>query len=443
MLEAHDTVVAAVSGGPDSMALLHALYLLKDTYHVSLAVAHYNHRLRTSEADREEAFVRAQAGNIGLPILVGRDDGTLLTQVGNLEEEARSKRYAFLHQAASTLGARKVAVGHTANDQVETLLLWLVRGTGRKGLAGMPAVRGIYIRPLIDLERRKVMEFLRQERIPWIEDSSNRETKLLRNRIRHLFIPLLEKELDGAAVRTMGKTMQVLRDEEVWLEDLTASAYDKLRKGSPHEGLLFSIQELRKLPVALQRRIIRQAMEEVRGSLRRISFAHIEAVLSLMERVAGHAEISLPDNVVARREYDQLTIGGVRSVTGSFSYRFETIPEQVVLPEINHCLAFKIQDRMPFVQTDSGRSALLDFDKVRMPMTIRAVRSGDRFHPLGMSGTKKVSDFYTDRKVPVEDRKRVPLVIFDSGIAWIAGYRIDERFRITEKTMKALKIVLS
>jgi len=178
MLQSGDKVIVGVSGGPDSIALLKALHRLKTQYRISLRAAHYNHKLRGDESNREAEFVNIQAEKIGISLISGEDDGSLLRNQSNLEEVARKKRYNFFQGVASEFGAQKVALGHTANDQVETFFLWLFRGTGTKGLGGIPPVReGFFVRPLIEIERKEIKEFLRQEGVPWIDDPSNQQRR--------------------------------------------------------------------------------------------------------------------------------------------------------------------------------------------------------------------------------------------------------------------------
>jgi len=222
MLQLGDRVVVGVSGGADSMALLTALYRLKDHYQLSLWAAYYNHKLRGEESDREEEFVNIQTKKFGIPLTSEEDDGSLLQSQSNLEEIARKKRYDFFQRVALEIGAQKVALGHTANDQVETFFLWIFRGTGTKGLGGIPPVReDIFIRPLIEVGRKEIIEFLQQERIPWVEDSSNQKRKYLRNRIRHILIPKLLDEFDPQLIEKVVKTTEILRSEDLFLEKLS------------------------------------------------------------------------------------------------------------------------------------------------------------------------------------------------------------------------------
>ncbi|HNU71522.1 MAG TPA: tRNA lysidine(34) synthetase TilS [Thermodesulfobacteriota bacterium] len=442
LLETGDTVLVAVSGGADSMALLHLLYQMRAIYDISLVVAHYNHRLRSSESDADEAFVRKQARLIDVAVVVDIDDGMLGNGCGNLEERARERRYGFLRKAGQEVGAHKIALGHTADDQVETLFLSLGRGAGMKGLGGMLAKRGMYIRPLLNLERTEVVEFLRAEEIPWVEDSSNCEDIFRRNVIRRTLIPLMEQEVTPHLVRVVNRTMEILRDEESWMESSCAAIYEELKEDSSAEGVVFPVSEFCSLPVALQRRIIRLALNEVSGTLRAISFNHVEAIRLLASSGAAHGAVSLPRGCTARRQYDRVWIDTGRVQPVAFHYTVESVPATLLIPEIDCSLRFDVAEGRCIARSQRSLAASLDAAAVQFPMVVRSVQNGDRFRPFGMAGDKKVSDFFIDSKVPFEERKRVPLVLSGERIAWIAGYRIDDHFKVTEKTEKTMIIAM-
>jgi tRNA(Ile)-lysidine synthase len=443
MLEPGEKVMVGVSGGPDSTALLHALHHLKNHLQISLAVAHYNHGLRGDAANRDAHFVQEQAENLGLAVTIGTDEGSLARKRGNLEERARIRRYEFFSRAAQETGSHKIALGHTANDQAETLFLWLLRGAGRRGVGGIPPVRDNIIRPLIDVERKQVVQFLTGEEIAWIEDPTNRETHILRNRIRHVLIPLLEKEFEPQTIKILRTASEVLRDEDTWIDELTRDASHCLMREKKGGEVSFAVAEFLTLPVALQRRLVRRALEKVKGSLRKITFAHVEAVLSLLVSSSPHARVSLPDGFSAEREYGTLQFGKRSGEAVAFRHSFETLPKQVVISEINRTITFEIVERSPNLDvTGSADTGFIDLKAVKFPMVVRNVRSGDRFCPIGLEGSKKVKDFFIDQKIPVKKRKRIPLVVFGDVIAWIGGCRVDDRVKLTEKTRAAVKMVL-
>lgn len=440
MFHRGDRVVVAVSGGPDSMALLGALHHLKSRYGLDLWAAHYNHRIRGSEADDEAEFVRRQTQRIGIPLVAQADDGFLERPQGNLEESARERRYSFLEKAAANVGAQRVALGHTANDQVETFFLRLFRGAGTKGLGSIPPVRGdLFIRPLIEIKRSDVLDFLHSRSIPWVEDSSNQKTTFLRNKIRLRLFPELINLFGAGLIKKIGSATNLLRDDEEYLEEVSLRKYRELRSKDKSEEVSLDISELTKLPIALQRRVIRHAIQEFNKSLRRISLSHMEAIGGLLQSGCPHARISLPDGVLVQRVYRRLTIGHPVKKTVEFYHEFHALPDEILIPEIGRTITARVMEwkGMPLPPPDRN-SAFMDFERVKFPLIVRNWRAGDRFHPLGAPGIKKLKHYFIDVKVPRAERDTIPLTIFGDLIAWIGGERIDHRVRITDSTKRAL-----
>ncbi|MFH0813682.1 MAG: tRNA lysidine(34) synthetase TilS [Pseudomonadota bacterium] len=444
MLRHGDNVLVAVSGGPDSIALLRALQLLKNYYRITLWAAHYNHRLRVDEADAAAEFVKIQTEKMGIALFLEVDDGSLAKQRGNLEEIARKKRYDFLERVASGIGARKIALGHTANDQAETFFLWLLRGTGTKGLGGMPPVRNnFFIRPLIEIEKKDILDFLKVEGVTWIEDSSNQKKSFTRNRIRHGLIPKLINEFDSRLIEKIAKTTEIVRDDDLYLEQLSFEKYVELRKEGKEKEVYFTIPELIALPVALQRRVLRHALREIKKTLRRISFAHMEALLALLHESSPHGSISFPDGISVYKEYEHLRIGYIFVKKVSFHHEFNFLPNEIAIPEINRTITINLLEwNQGSPPLSNNNAALIDFDTLRLPLIVRNWKAGDRFQPLGTQGFKKVKDFFIDCKLPKRERIEIPLILFGDSISWIGGQRIDDRVKITDSTKKVIRMEL-
>ena len=443
MLKPGDKVVVGVSGGPDSIALLNALDMLKNCYQLSLWAAHYNHKLRGEESAREAEFVNSQAKTIGVPLFLGEDDGSLFEKQPNLEERSREQRYKFFRRVASEIGAQKVALGHTANDQAETFFLWVFRGSGSKGLGGMPPVReGFFIRPLIEMERKEIIAFLQGEGIPWVEDSSNQRRRYLRNRIRHFLIPKLIHDFDANLIKKIIKTTEILRDEELFLEKLSLEKFIELRKKEGRENALYiEITEFEKLPVSLRRRIVRHAIREIKGSLRRINFSHIEAILGVIKSQAPNLKLSLPGDFEVCKEYNHLKFRGLSRKKVCFCHEFVFLPKEIRIPEIDRKIGIEILDWNPgHLFINSKSSALMDWDKLKFPLVVRNWKEGDRFQPLGMRTSKKVKDFFIDLKLPTNERQNTPIVLFGDLVAWIGGQRIDDRVKLTDSTKKVIRM---
>jgi tRNA(Ile)-lysidine synthase len=279
-----DTVLVACSGGPDSMALLHLCLELGEDEGFTTAAAHFNHGLRPRAAT-DERFVEAAALKLDIPYFAGREDVRSLARAQRLgiEEAARLARYRFLERAAVEAGAARLATGHIMNDQAETVLLRLLRGTGPAGLAGIPTRRGlIIVRPILALERREVLSYLADRGIAYRCDETNLDTDILRNRVRHKLIPYLEKNFERAIVRSLARLARIAGDEETWLEAAAASRMKKLLGGSLAVPTL-DVAALRRQPPALARRIIRAYVKSLKGDLRDVSFDDVEAIRALAE----------------------------------------------------------------------------------------------------------------------------------------------------------------
>lgn len=303
-----------------------------------------------------------------------------------------------------------------------------------------PAREGVFIRPLIRVGREAIIRFLEEAAVPWIEDSSNRLPGPMRNRIRQELIPRLVGEFDPLVLAKIARTTEILREEDGLLEAQSEAAYQELR--TKEEGaVLLRVERLQELPLPLQRRVVRRAIQETQGSLRRVSFVHLEAIEHLLESPAPQGSTMLPDELEVTRLYTWLRFGKPVPPNEGFCYQFNTIPEEIAIKETGQTLNARVYDwrQGKSVLTEADR-ALMDFEAVRFPLTVRPWKEGDRFQPLGVKGTRKVKDFFIDRKLPREARRKTPLVLFGERIAWVVGQRIDERVKVTSSTRKVLEL---
>ena len=444
MLNTGDRVIIGVSGGPDSMALLFALRELQKHYKLSLWAAHYDHGLRGNESKQDADFVRTQVEQIGIPLVEEQDDGFLQKTKSNREEFARKKRYEFFQRQAFKLKAQKIALGHTANDQAETFFLWLFRGAGTRGLGGIPPVRdNLIIRPLIEIERKEILEFLKNKGIPWREDSSNLRTDYLRNQIRQSLMPRLLEECGPTLIKRISGTTKIFRDDDNYLASQSVKNFNKIIKYRDKNKVLLDIQKLTKFPLALKRRIIRCAIETINGSLRKISFDHIEGVLKIIDSEHPQLSVNLPYGLTVYKEYTTLRITRKTSNKINFYHEYDFLPDRIDISEAGTTLIIKVipwnKRSSPLTNRDT---ALIDRDKVKFPLIVRNWRAGDRFKPLGSRGLKKIKDFFIDIKIPQEERQKIPLVFFGDCVAWIAGQRIDDRVKVSDETLNVIKMVI-
>jgi tRNA(Ile)-lysidine synthase len=443
MIRPGDLVVVAVSGGPDSVCLLHILHDLKDALQSKLLVAHFDHGLRPAEDDAETRFVRAMTEALGVPFETGK--GRLLAKKasGSREEAARTARYAFFERVRKKYKAGRIALGHNLNDQAETIVMRLLRGSGPLGLTGIPPCRdGSIIRPLIEIDRLEIEAYLKAKKLAFATDSSNLGTDYLRNRIRLEVMPLLERHQPRLAP-LLGQTAEILRDEHEYLERITGAWLEKEVSLGPGNACGVSLPSFLGLPVALRRRAGRRLIVRVKKDLRRITWDHIEAIRKLAESEKPQAVLSLPGRIQVRRTYDRLNFREKpKKERESFSYPLDG-PGPYRIKEIGRTLSIEeMKSRKGLSLRRSKWTAFVDGEKLRFPLCLRTARPGDRFIPLGMKGHKKLKDFFVDLKVPLEQRRSTPILWCGDTPVWVCGFRIDDRFKVTPETKTVLKITL-
>lgn len=441
MLKVGDKVVVAVSGGPDSVCLLDVLEKLAPEYKIRLIVAHFDHTLRPHEDEEETEFVRQLARQYGIEFHTAKASETIHSSKGSLEERARKQRYAFLEQVRAKTNANKIALGHQLNDQAETVILRLLRGSGMQGLAGILPVRDrVFIRPLLSVSRQEIIRYLAHRGLKWVDDSSNLSTDPLRNRIRLELIPLLQS-YQPRIVEILARTADTLQLDNSFLEDCAAGWLEKHTIQSNSNSVSLHLNPLLALHPSLQRRVLRAAIKKLTGSLRKISHANIVAALGILHNPAPQSELHLARRILIKKRYNRIIVERKdSSVQEDFTYQIER-PGVYSIKEINGCLyltELRATEELPLAS--SPWEAFLDAEKLHYPLTIRPFRPGDRMIPLGMKGRKKVQDLFVDNKVPLELRTRIPLVFSKGEIAWVPGIRIGENYKVTPNTSKVLKL---
>ena len=429
MLPRGGRVVVALSGGADSVALLHVLLELQTRDELTLvAAAHFNHQLRT-EADADERFCSALASSVGVRFERGGADVRALAreQKRSIEDAARRARYGFLGEVAARLGADGVAVGHTRDDQAETFLLRLLRGAGTRGLAGIRPRAGLIIRPLIDVRRLDLRGYAAERGLAFREDATNADVSIPRNRVRHELIPYLEREFSPGIVEVLAREAASAREDE---EKLQADAIDLARSivltDTAHTAPLVDADQLKALHPALGARVAREALARL-GSDRFIGFDHIQRFLAFIDAPDG-AALSLPGQQAVRRgRWIELRPEPDRSLQARTEFHFPlSIPGEVVLDPQGW--AVSAQWGWPG-RSGSGLECVITAPK--LPLCVRSRRPGDRFQPPGMGGrSKKLQDYLVDRKVAKAERDLLPLVVDgDDRIVWIVGHAVSEDFR--------------
>jgi tRNA(Ile)-lysidine synthase len=423
-------VLVALSGGPDSVVLLHVLLALQRLGELVVAgAAHFNHRLRDAAAD-DERFCRELAAELGLPIEVGGDDVRALAraQHRSLEDAARTARYAFLEAAADRGGADAIAVGHSMDDQAETFLLRLLRGAGPRGLAGIRPKAGRVIRPLLEVSRADLRAFAAEHQLAFREDTSNADVTIPRNRVRHHLLPVLQ-EFSPAVVEVLAREAAIAREDE----DFLGRAAIDLTPGivlTTKRGIAVDIERVGALHPALASRVIREALTRAAPGM----FFGSDQILAALglSRAADGASLSVP-GLTVRRDGPRLLFLDSTPDPAPFSNSFSvslSIPGEVALPG----WAVSAQ---PVADGDarsfSAAAVTVAAGALKLPLTVRSRRPGDRFRPLGMGGRgRKLQDFLVDRKVARNERDTLPLVVdSDDRIVWVVGQSVAEDFRVT------------
>jgi tRNA(Ile)-lysidine synthase len=450
LLEEGDAVLVGVSGGPDSVALLQALVDRSAALRLDLAVAHLNHGLRP-EADQEAEFVAQLAQRWGLPFFLEKADvrAYRMRHHLSLEDAGRRLRLSFFRRLLERHGYEKIALGHQRDDQAETLLMRLLRGSGQLGLAGIPAAAaGRIIRPLLQASRAQITAYLDARGLSAVEDRSNTDKAFLRNRIRSRLIPELERHYQPGIRRVLGRTADILRAEDEWLEALLASHYEKLitRCGDGRIGL--DAPALAGLADAAVRRLIRRALSEVKGDLQRIGFAHVEAVVTLARRGSDAGPLHLPGGLRVKRLGPRLVLW--KALAGRPARPAEALPDYAYMladygvffiEETGDAVRISelCVDRPPVFGPTERLTAYLDPASVTFPLEVRNFRAGDRFCPLGTTGSQKLKKYFIDHKVPRSERRRCPILLCGSRILWVGGHRLDRRAAWTGQDPRVVK----
>ena len=448
LLEKEDRLIVGVSAGVDSMVLLHLLNAYRKTFHLSLIVAHVNHGLRPEESEKEAELVREESVRLGLPFEYGQFNVKEFQKLGGLspQDAARRIRFHFFYDLLRRHHARKIALGHNAEDQVETILLRLMRGSGLQGLKGILPIREeTVIRPLLETRRAEIESFALEKKIPFLSDSSNLKQDYLRNRIRLSLIPRIEAEYQPNFKEVLLRTSSILREENDYLEKGAEEAFEKLVRREEGD-FLFKFPEYRSLHRAIQRRVIKKILgkiDEPEMVIEEKEPSDLQKIDEALRSSSPSFLLELGGGMRVEKRYDTVLLGKgevrpfppfEQELLSPGRTRIDEIGKEVIIEEIS-------PDGLNDYQVDLD-TALVDYERVRFPLTVRNFRPGDRFCPLGVKGSQKLKDFFIDHKVTKFERPKIPLLISGEMITWVVGYRIDERVKVTEKTKKILKLMV-
>ena len=443
------TLIVAASGGPDSTALLRSLHRLSPQFGLQLHVAHLNHDFRGAEADHDAAFVQRLADGLGLPASIDKQDPIAYQRQRNLssfEQAAREMRYAFLAAVAQTARAAAIALGHTADDQAETVLLHLLRGAGLHGLRGMselspwpwphPQPGPALFRPLLSLSKSDTEAYCRALNQPCRHDSGNYMWRFTRNRIRHDLLPRLARDYNPQVRPALTRLSRAAADAVDYLETELTRHWPHIAQETAGQVSL-RIDALTALHPALQRQALRRAAANIAGDARRLRESHLESMLNLLQQPRGGRAIQLPRGLIAQRQANTLRLTraaatpepALPQLHGEHPIPLPRTPGETVTTTANGWRVtirnVPLQPPTP-PQTAPYTARLNPAALDGAPPMLRTRRPGDRFQPSGMTGTKKLQDFLTDAKIPREQRDHIPLLVSQRGIAWIAGHRLAQ-----------------
>ena len=454
MLSFNDRVLIGVSGGPDSVTLLNVLLSFKKKYNLSFFIAHLDHMLRGEESDKDVNFVKNLAQELGLYCEVKSCNLKKIAQKEHLtlEEAAREYRYKFYLETAKKIKANKIALGHNADDQAETILMRFLRGSGLEGLMGIPPVRDKIIRPLIECSREEIEEYCQEHKIGYRIDSSNKEVIYFRNKIRLELLPLLSKDYNKNIKDITLRLRNIVSEVSAYLDQETEFFFKKVAKRENLEKVIIDLKKFTSLHPALKRRIIRKSIKVVKGDLYSISFKHNSEILKLTEYQLGEKEIYLPDDLRVNKIYNKIIIykkriskNQIDEIPATWEYNI-LIPGKTEIKSLNIEVEIKILDSADikpslYLKRKKSKREFIDYNKVKLPFKLRNRRSGDKFCPLKMKGFKKVKDFFIDNKIPKSHRDLIPLLVDgEDKIIWIVGMRLDNRVKVDSNTKKVLSV---
>ncbi|NLI60360.1 MAG: tRNA lysidine(34) synthetase TilS [Clostridiales bacterium] len=449
MLDAGHRVVVGVSGGADSLALIHLLEEMRSYIPMTLYVAHVNHGLRGQAAREDANFVKEFARELGLEFFLKEARVSDLSKKWGVSEEqaGRRVRYEFFGEVLDKVEGHRIALAHHKDDQAETILHNIIRGTGLAGLSGIRPIRdGHVIRPLLEISRQEIVDYCHAKGLSYRDDHTNDETIYTRNRIRHLVIPMIEEDFNPNFTNSLVRMGEILRDEEDFLLDYTNKVFANIAvfTNNKVKVLLSDFKECHK---AIQARLIRHGLELLKKDLMGIEHVHIEGVLSMALNSHVGATLDLPGGYKARNDYKHLILykapARTEESTGptpDFQYEL-SIPGEVLIPQLG--IGLSVREAPQSSVLDKGKRCIyIDADAVGGQLLVRNRRNGDRFKPLGMTGSKKLKDFFIDNKIPRDKRDSIPLVVDRNNIIWIAEYQMSDDYKISKKTRKTLRLEL-
>ena len=442
-----DKILVALSGGPDSVCLLHILYRLKDTFNLKLGAIHINHMLRGEEADNDEKYIIKLCDELGINHYVKRINIEYVARDTNvsLEVAGRNERYKAFEKIREKYEYDKIAVAHNANDQAETVLMRIMRGTGLEGLTGIKSKRidGI-IRPILCLNRQEIEEYCEKNNLNPRIDASNYERIYSRNKVRLDILPYMRENFNKDIVDTLNRMTLLLQKDNEFIEEYSKKCYNKYCKTKINE-LIIKKELFKDEMDSIISRVIIMAFKNISNSHENFEMKHINQITSLSKNSTGK-KINLTNNIVCENLYGDIIFKSNQSQNknnnNNVLIKKEEFSNNIYFEDYE--IKFQVIDnngKEKFPKNDLIK--LFDYDKIKRDILIRHRKDGDKIVPLGMNGSKKIKDIFMDLKIPRDDRDEIPIVCFDDEISWVVGCKTSQKFKITKDTKKILKIAFS
>lgn len=442
MFDKGDKVIVAFSGGPDSTCLLYILNNFKEELGITIVGAHLNHCLRGEEADKDEEYAKEICDSLNIDFYSEKVDVHRISKEKNLscEMAGREARYGFFEELMVKLNANKVALAHNANDQAETILMRIMRGTGIEGIVGIRPVRDkIYVRPILRLSRKKIEKYCLGNNINPRIDKSNLENVYARNKVRLELIPYMEENFNKDIIKTLNRLSDIVKKDNEYLENISEKECKKHCEIGQQRVIInkaaFGEHE------AILSRVIRSALLAVNHNLYNFEKVHIYNIIELQKHETGKS-IMLPQNIIVENCYGNIHIYIYVKTTEANNNQYSlNINQENFIQSLNKVVKIDVKPRLQFTEfKENDCTKYFDYDKIKKPIIFRYRKDGDRFIPLGMKGNKKIKDLFIDLKIPKAQRNTVPLICFGDDIAWVVGYRVSEKFKVSKDTKNILQI---
>ena len=447
LIDKGDTIIVGLSGGPDSVCLLHVLKSIEESMNIMIVAVHVNHMLRGQDSFEDEEYVKNLCKKLNIKLKIEQIDLQNIAKKKKLsiEEAGREERYRIFEKTAKDLNANKIAVAHNKNDQAETILMNIIRGAGLSGLKGMDIKRGKIIRPLLHIDRLEIEEYCNKYKLEPRTDKTNLESIYTRNKIRLDLIPYINEQFNIDIISKLTKMSEIIKNENDFIEYYTEKLYNKALVKKSDGQIVLNIKIFNSYHKGAKGRILRKAIKETIGFIKGIESVHIDDIIKLALDGRVGAMIHLPHKIRVEKSYQILKVYQFKTFPQVNLYKIKlNIPGDTLIQEESFILRGNIIDDVNLDQYEKNQKTskvqYFDYDKLRGGINIRKRESGDLIKPINSNGTKKLKKYFIDEKVPIDIREKIPLVAKDKEIVWIIGYVISDKYKVTKSTKKVLKL---